>query len=158
MTPAWDTILLVEDNDDDVFIFRRAYRQAQLPHAVQSASDGKEAVEYLQGEGRFADRAAFPLPFLVLLDLKLPVKNGLEVLQAIRARPELARVSVIVLTSSAEERDIARARELGARAFLVKPPKPATLSEAITVVRRELAGGEAARAPIAGDMLAPGAT
>ncbi len=151
------TVLLVEDNEDDVFIFRRAYRQTKLTHPVQVASDGEEAIDYLLGVGRFADRAQFPLPFTVLLDLKLPFKHGLEVLQTIRMRPELAHLCVVVLTSSAEARDLARARELGAHAYLVKPPSASVLTSAIASVRARLAGDAAATAlGIEGDLLTRG--
>ncbi|HEY1107446.1 MAG TPA: response regulator [Opitutaceae bacterium] len=147
------TLLLVEDNEDDVFIFKRAYRQAQVAHPLQVVNDGEEAFDYLTGGGVFADRAKYPLPFLVLLDLKLPFKGGLEVLQAIRETPALAQLCVVVLTSSAEERDIARARELRAQAYLVKPPSAATLKEILAAVRARLAGQE--RLPgIAGDFFA----
>src|SRR5687767_12728790 len=118
MNPERRTILLMEDNEDDVFIFQRAYRNTGLPYAVHVARDGQEALDYLHGQGAYADRAQFPAPFLVLLDLKVPLKPGLDVLQAIRSNPALEHLSVVVLTSSAEARDIQRARELGAQAFL----------------------------------------
>jgi len=157
MNAATETILLVEDNEDDVFIFRRAYRQAGLLYPLQVAGDGQEALDYLQGMGRFADRTQYPVPFLMLLDLKLPFKHGLEVLQTVRHRPELAGLCVVVLTSSAEQRDLARARELGAHAYLVKPPSPAVLVDAIESVRQRLEGTPpgAARA-IQGNLLAGG--
>ncbi len=147
------TLLLVEDNEDDVFIFKRAYRQAQVGHPLQVVNDGEEAYDYLTGGGGFADRAKHPLPFLVLLDLKLPFKSGLEVLEAIRATPELERLCVVVLTSSAEERDIARARELGAQAYLVKPPTAAILQEILSAVRARLAG-QPGLPRVAGDFFA----
>lgn len=151
MNPTSETLLLVEDNEDDVFIFRRAFRQAQLPHLLQVVTDGQEASDYLLGQGDFADRTRFPLPFLVLLDLKLPLKHGLEVLHLIRAEPALRDLPVIVLTSSAEERDVQRARELGARAYLVKPPASATLRNAIEAVEQRRAGLPARQIP--GDLL-----
>jgi len=146
-----ETLLLVEDNDDDVFIFKRAYRQAQIPNPLQVVQDGEEASDYLFGRGRFADRAQYPLPGLVLLDLKLPLKGGLEVLQELRERPEAAELCVVVLTSSAEERDIARARALRAHAYLVKPPSPAMLTETFAAVRARRAGPAAEIPRIAGD-------
>jgi CheY-like chemotaxis protein len=132
------TILLVEDNEDDAFIFSRAYRLAKLPHPVQTTTDGNEALDYLFGEGEYADRAKYPLPFLVFLDLKLPLKPGHEVLQAIRAEPALADLSVVVLTSSAEARDVTRAQEHGALAFLVKPPTAQHLAAAVSAVRARI--------------------
>lgn len=152
-----ETILLVEDNEDDVFIFRRAFKQAALPYSLQVAGDGQEALDYLLGVDRFTDRTVYPLPFLVLLDLKLPFKNGLEVLQTVRHSPELAGLCVVVLTSSAEQRDLARARELGAHAYLVKPPAAAALVAAIESVRGRLEGNPSdAVRPIQGNLLAGG--
>ena len=132
--PAMRTILLVEDNEDDAFIFQRAYRNAGLPDGVQVARDGEEAWDYLLGQGRFADRGAHPAPYLVLLDLKLPFRPGLEVLRMVRGDPRLADLCVVVLTSSAESRDVLQARELGAHAFLVKPPSARVLEEIIAAV------------------------
>jgi CheY-like chemotaxis protein len=146
------TLLLVEDNEDDVFIFRRAYKQAKLNCPLQVAEDGEEASDYLLGQGRYADRAKHPLPALVFLDLKLPLKSGLEVLATIREQPQLANLCVVVLTSSAEERDVTRAHELGAQAYLVKPPSAATLAEVMTLLRGHLAGVPLAEIPrLSGD-------
>jgi CheY-like chemotaxis protein len=153
MNADHQTILLVEDNEDDVFIFQRAYRQTHLLHPVQIVRDGQEALDYLQGEGQFVDRAKYPLPFLVLLDLKLPLTPGLEVLQIVRTQPALADLMVVVLTSSAEARDVLRAHELGAQAFLVKPPAPKTIVAAVSAIRAQLsASGSAERTVIDGDI------
>jgi CheY-like chemotaxis protein len=114
-------ILLVEDNPDDVLLARRAVRKAALPAAMQVADDGDEAVAYLGGSGRFADRSRHPLPALVLLDLKLPKRPGLEVLRWVRSQPELNTTPVVVLTSSSEDEDIQRAYALGANSYLQKP-------------------------------------
>jgi CheY-like chemotaxis protein len=115
------TILHVEDLPEDVFLLKYALQRAEITNPVQVASDGQEAIDYLAGAGKFADRQKFPLPYLVLLDLKLPIKIGLEVLEWIRSQPALKSLIVIVLTSSIHEGDIKRAYELGANAFLVKP-------------------------------------
>lgn len=130
------TILLVEDNPDDVFIFKRAWTQAEIRNPLQVVSDGQQAVDYLSGEGAFTDRARFPLPIAIMLDLKLSFKSGLAVLEWMQGRPHLADISVIVLTSSAEPRDILRAYQLGARSYLTKPPHAATLTELISALRR----------------------
>jgi CheY-like chemotaxis protein len=148
------TILLVEDNEDDAFIFSRAYRLAKLPHPVQTTTDGNEALDYLFGEGEYADRTKHPLPFLVFLDLKLPLKPGHEVLQAIRAEPALADLSVVVLTSSAEARDVTRAQEHGALAFLVKPPTAQHLAAAVSAVRARIEAPGSTFAKIPGDVFA----
>ncbi|MEO6335811.1 MAG: response regulator [Verrucomicrobiota bacterium] len=123
------TILLVEDNEDDVFLMKRALKEANILNPLQLAVHGLEAVDYLAGVGKYADRVKHPLPSLIFLDLKLPFKHGLEVLQWIREQPFLDLVLVIVLTSSSEERDIQQAYRFGARSFLVKPPAAEMLLE-----------------------------
>jgi CheY-like chemotaxis protein len=115
------TILLVEDDPNDVLLIQRAFRKANLANPVQVATDGDEAVAYLEGQGEFVDRSAHPLPALVLLDLKLPRRSGLEVLEWMRAQPGLRRIPVAVLTSSRESIDVNRAYDLGANSYLVKP-------------------------------------
>jgi CheY-like chemotaxis protein len=114
------TILQVEDDENDVFFFQRAMNKAGLAHLLQVAHDGQEAIDYLQGLGKFAKREKFPLPGLILLDLKLPFVMGLDVLKWIRQQPELTCV-VIILSSSREEGDVAEAYRSGANAYLVKP-------------------------------------
>ena len=115
------TILHVEDRPEDVFLLKYAFTRAEITNPVQVAIDGQEAIDYLAGKGKYADRAQFPFPCLVLLDLKLPVKSGIEVLQWIRSQPSLKSLIVIILSSSIYEGDIKRAYELGVNAFLVKP-------------------------------------
>ena len=115
------SILLVEDEESDVFLMRWALSRAAVMNPVHVANDGREAIDYFEGAGRFANRNEFPLPCLVLLDLKLPYVMGLDVLKWIQQRPEAATI-VIVLSSSAAKADIAAAYRLGAKGFLVKPP------------------------------------
>jgi CheY-like chemotaxis protein len=116
------TVLLVEDDPNDVLLVRRAFRRAGLPEPW-AVGDGEQAVSYLSGEGGYADRAAHPLPALLLLDLKMPRMDGFEVLRWLRARTDgLRRLPVAVLTSSAENPDIHRAYDAGANSYLVKPP------------------------------------
>ncbi len=119
--PASFPILLVEDNPDDVLLMRRAFGKCNLANPVHVVTDGEDAIAYLSGEGAFADRRRHPLPVLVLLDLKLPKRNGHEVLEWIRGTPGVRRVPVAVLTSSNESADINRAYDLGANAYLLKP-------------------------------------
>lgn len=114
-------ILLVEDNPDDVLLARRAVKKAALAVALQVVEDGDEAVAYLDGSGPFDDRSRHPLPALVLLDLKLPKRPGLEVLRWIRAQAELDTTPLVVLTSSSEDEDIQKAYALGANSYLQKP-------------------------------------
>ena len=121
MDPQLHPILLVEDSPDDQLLIRRAFRKAHLLNPLNVAEDGDEAVAYLARTAGYADRAAHPLPSIVLLDLKLPRRSGLEVLAWVRAQPLLRRTPVVVLTSSREDADVARAYELGANSYLVKP-------------------------------------
>lgn len=131
-------VLVVEDNDDDVFILRRAFKDAQFTNPIHIVTDGEEAVDFLAGVGKFANRSQYPFPILVLLDLKLPLKSGLEVLEWIKEQPFRSELNVIVLTSSAEERDITKAYHLGARSYLTKPPTAETLREVMTALNESL--------------------
>jgi CheY-like chemotaxis protein len=115
------TILLAEDNENDVLMLRRAARHAKFTNPLQVVEDGEEVIAYLLGGGKYADRRRYPLPGLLLLDLKMPRRNGFEVLQWLREQPEFAQLQVVVLSSSDEIKDINRAYELGANSFLVKP-------------------------------------
>lgn len=121
MSPALPVLALAEDNADDVFFMKRAMKAAGIANPLEILGDGRQAVEYLAGRGPYADRKAHPLPCLLLLDLKLPLLTGFEVLEWIRGRPETKSLPVIVLTSSGQVKDINRAYELGANSFLVKP-------------------------------------
>ena len=123
------TILLVEDNEDDVFLFRRTFKKAQLTNPLHVMTDGQQAIDYLSGAGLYQDRGAYPLPSIIFLDLKLPYLNGFEILSWIQSRSEFKSIVVVVLTSSPEEKDYQRASYLGARSYLVKPPKPEMLHE-----------------------------
>lgn len=114
-------ILLVEDDENDVTFMKMAFKKVGVTDPVKVAAHGQEALDYLQGTGKFAKREDFPLPCLVLLDLKLPYVMGLGVLKWIREQPELESTVVIVLSASSENRDIETAYQLGANAYLVKP-------------------------------------
>lgn len=115
------TILLVEDDPNDILLTQRAFMQASLVNPLRIVRDGEEAINYLGGRDAYADRTRYPLPSLVLLDLKLPKKSGLEVLEFLRGQPSLKRTPVIVLTSSQESSDLQRAYALGANSYLQKP-------------------------------------
>ena len=115
------TILLVEDDKNDVFFLQQAMKTAGVLNPIRIASDGQQAIDYFKGAGKFANREEFPLPCLVLLDLKLPYVMGLDVLKWIRQQPELPAI-VVILSASKEEEDIATAYRLGANGYLVKPP------------------------------------
>ncbi len=126
-TPA--TILLVEDNEDDVFLMMRALAMAGIGNPVQVAEDGRVAIAYLSGEAAFKDRAAHPLPALVLLDLQLPIKSGFEVLTWIRKQPEFKSLPVVIVSSSDEPSDMQRAAGFNVDSYIVKPPAPSQLLE-----------------------------
>jgi CheY-like chemotaxis protein len=121
MNPSSQTILVVEDNEDDVFALRRAIKKAGVANPLRVTTNGQEAVDYLAAAADPAKQEQNPLPFLVLLDLKLPYRDGFEVLEWIRNQPHLGKVIVVMLTGSDERRDHQRAYALGARSYLVKP-------------------------------------
>ena len=113
--------LVVEDNDDHALLIRRAFSKSKVVNPLQVVRTGEDAIAYLEGTGRFSNRDEFPLPAIVLLDLKLIGLDGFDVLRWIRGRPEFRSLRVVVLTSSSEIRDVNLAYQLGANSFLVKP-------------------------------------
>ena len=122
------TILLVEDNPADILLIQRAFRQADLSHiSLQIVRDGDAAVLYLSGEREYLDRERYPLPILILLDLKLPRRSGHEVLEWLRQQPDLKRLPVIMLTAKAQDRDVLEGYKTGADMYLTKPFNPAEL-------------------------------
>jgi CheY-like chemotaxis protein len=124
-------ILLVEDNPDDEALTRRALKKNQILNDIVVARDGAEALEWLFATGRFAGRNQSLMPTVILLDLKLPKVDGLEVLQRIRADARTKLLPVVVLTSSKEEQDLAQSYSLGANSYMRKPVDFAQFSEAI---------------------------
>ncbi len=114
-------ILLVDDDENDVELMRRAFQSAKFPGPVRVVRQGEAAIAYLSGEGAYSDRGQFPLPAVMLLDLNMPKKNGFDVLAWLNTQPGLNRLMVIVLTASRRPEDADRAYDLGAKAFLVKP-------------------------------------
>jgi CheY-like chemotaxis protein len=116
-------VLYVEDEEDDAFFMRRAFELADILHPLVVVVDGQEAIDYCEGVGRYSSRDKHPVPCILLLDLNLPVRSGLEVLDWLRKQPSYATLPVIVLTSSLQDADIHRAYALGANAYLVKPSK-----------------------------------
>jgi len=134
-------VLLVEDNPDDTFLIQHAFHSAKLSNPIQPVSDGEEAMAYLSGEGDYADRKRYPLPALVLLDLKLPRKSGFDVLAWIRQQPGLERLPVVVLTCHNEIPDINDAYDLGANFYLVKSVASSALQDMVRTVARIISDG-----------------
>jgi CheY-like chemotaxis protein len=128
------TVLQVDDDPNDVFLLQHAWKKAGVANPVQIATDGQQAIDYLRGDGIFADRTKFPYPCLVLLDLKLPYVMGLDVLKWIRQQPGPALV-VVMLTASSEEADITHAYRLGANAFLTKPSEANKLQDMVRAIK-----------------------
>ncbi|MEG4055945.1 MULTISPECIES: response regulator [unclassified Microcoleus] len=124
------TILLVEDNPVDILLMQRAFRNETFANtSLQIVRDGDAAVFYLNGDGEYSDRDRYPLPAIILLDLKLPRRSGHEVLIWLRQQPELKRLPVVMLTSSRQTPDVKRAYDLGVNSYLVKPVGFASLVE-----------------------------
>ena len=125
------TILLIEDNPDDVELIRYAFEKVGLGSPLFGITDGDAAVDYLGGRGAYADRTRHPLPALILLDLKLPRRSGFEVLGFIRGQAATRHTPVVVLTSSNQQDDIRRAYDAGANSYLVKPVSRDALIEMV---------------------------
>jgi len=116
------TILLVEDDLNDIFLVKRAFKMAHIQNPLQVVTDGQEAIQYLRGEGKYADRRTYPLPKLIVMDIKMPRLSGFDVLEWVKGdcKP-LRRIPIVIVSSSANPADINRAYELGANAYMVKP-------------------------------------
>src|SRR5215471_11093425 len=104
--PDQGVILLAEDREDDILLVRKAFEKGNLLNPLQIVRNGEEAVAYLKGEGKFANRAEYPLPALLIVDLKMPLMDGFEVIQWVRQQPSLAAMRIVVLTSSSEIKDV----------------------------------------------------
>jgi|SRR6185437_14469869 len=126
-------ILLAEDDPNDTLLIKRAFQKAGLGEVFKTVGDGDQAIAYLRGMDEYADRARFPLPFLLLLDLKMPGTDGFEVLQWLRSQPDFKRLLVVVLTSSNLQADVDRAYDLGANSYLVKPVE---FTEMVNMIQR----------------------
>src|SRR5438067_11154573 len=119
--PEQAVILLIDDDENDIVLAKKALAAAEIENPLYVVRDGEEAMAYLEGMGKYSDRAEFPLPDLILLDLKMPRLDGFELLYWIRKQPHFKALRVVVLTSSEDVYDINKAYEMGANSFLVKP-------------------------------------
>lgn len=130
------TILIAEDDENDIQLLEVALRRAGIVNPLQFVSDGEEAIDYLCQRGRFTDRLQFPFPSVVILDIKMPRFSGLEVLHWLRDHPECSIIPSIVLSASAEPQDVQQAYELGASTYFQKPPSIEELTELMRTINQ----------------------
>jgi CheY-like chemotaxis protein len=128
------TMLLFEDDDNDAFLLQRALKKADINNPVQRVRDGQEGIDYLSGVGQYRDRSQFPFPRVVLLDLKMPRKSGMEVLEWMKSHPEFKVIPTIIFTASKEQQDVARSYGLGANCFVTKPSKFEDLEHLVRIL------------------------
>jgi CheY-like chemotaxis protein len=129
-------ILYAEDEENDVFFLKHAFELAGSSHTLRAVQDGEQALEYLAGQGPYADRKRHPLPALLLLDINMPKKSGLEVLEWTRRQPRFKSLPVLILTSSSRPEDREKARQLGADDYLLKPSDPLQLVELVKILHQ----------------------
>jgi CheY-like chemotaxis protein len=124
-------VLVAEDDPMAVVLLKRAFATTRTITTFRFVTDGQEAIDYLSGTNQYADRDEYPLPDLMLLDIRMPRLDGFEVLDWLRKQPGLKRLPVTMFSTSDMQRDIDRAYELGANSFLVKPQQPDSMSELV---------------------------
>jgi CheY-like chemotaxis protein len=125
------TILIAEDDANDVLILKKALERADIKYPIYVVPDGQEAIDYLRGEGQYSDRTKFPFPNVVFMDLKMPRMSGFDVLEWSKNNPECAVIPVIILSASKQDEDIKKAYQMGANAYLVKPSQIGDLQEMV---------------------------
>ncbi len=135
------TFLIAEDEESDFMLVQRAFRKNNIENPIQWVQDGEEAIRYLQGDGKFADREKFPFPELLILDLKMPRMNGMEVLTWVKAHPEFRVIPTIVMSSSSLDDDVRKAYDLGANTYFIKPADFDSLVQVIKGVHQYWATG-----------------
>lgn len=130
------TILLVEDEASDAALLRRGFEQAKVINPIVHLTNGDDALLYLEGRQQYSDRTKFPLPVLILLDLKLPGMTGFQLLQWMRTRSDIRRIPVVVLTADDASATINSAYDLGANSYLVKPGNAAAIAKMVNAIRQ----------------------
>ena len=130
------SILLVEDEEHDVIFMQLALERAEVPNPLNVVRDGQEAVEYLKGNGGFANRRRHPLPGLIVMDLRLPRLPGLEVLKWIRSQRTLKTLPVLVCSASNQDSDVESAYALGANGYIIKPSSPTQLTGIVRTIAK----------------------
>jgi CheY-like chemotaxis protein len=140
-------ILLVEDNRDDVFFVQRAFYTAQIKHPLFTVEDGEQAMEYLSGTGRYTDRTVYPMPRLILADLKMPRVNGFDLVAWIRKAPHCRFIPIVILSSSALPGDVNRAYIVGANAYMIKPADATSLQRLFQTIADFWVAGETVELP-----------
>ena len=129
-------ILVAEDNEDDAFILESSLKRAGLPRPTYVCQTGEQVLEYIQGHGMFSDRAKYPFPRMLILDIKMPILSGLEVLCWVRAHPHCAVIPTIILTSSAHPNDVSEAFRNGVNAYFTKPATPDEMQDLIVLIHQ----------------------
>ncbi len=128
-------ILYIEDEESDAFLLKHCFQQVGIEDPFQLVTDGDQAIQYLSGQGPYADRQRFPIPCLILLDLNIPKQNGFEVLEWRRQHPVAKLIPVVIFTSSSNPEDVRRAYELGAAGYLTKLPNPTDWGTRASAIR-----------------------
>jgi len=127
-------ILMVDDDPEDVFLTRHAFRKGKLANDFHSVSSGEEMLAYLRHENIFSDEDANPRPHIILLDINMPMMNGFEALEAMRADPAIADIPVIMMTTSREHVDVSRSYAAGASSYISKPVTPSAMMDVVEVI------------------------
>jgi CheY-like chemotaxis protein len=136
MKKYYATILIVDDDPNDQFLIERAFRTIGVTDPIQAVSDGAEAIQYMMGEGKYADREKFAYPTFVITDLKMPRADGFAVLEFLKGNPQFAIIPTIVLTSSADLDDIKKSYMLGASSYHIKPRNHEELQKQLSVINQ----------------------
>ncbi|MDB6025311.1 MAG: response regulator [Verrucomicrobiales bacterium] len=130
------TILLAEDDGNDVFLMQRTLQRINEPISLQTVKTAEETIDYLSGKNKFADRTLHPLPSLILLDIKMPGQSGFDVLKWLKRDGTLTHIPAVMVTSSKAKRDIDRARDSGASGYLVKPVELQELKHLLAAIQK----------------------